>query len=55
MERRKHLVYTSADVRLGYWAQRVFPFAYNLAMRGLNRRVMRLLEKSRVSAVDPVS
>lgn len=55
MERRKHLVYTSADVRLGYWAQRVFPFAYNLAMRGLNRRVMRLIDRSRVASVDSVS
>lgn len=55
MERRKHLVYTSADVRLGYWAQRVFPFAYNLAMRSLNRRVMRLIDRSRVASVDSVS
>lgn len=47
IERRREMVFTSADVRLGYWAQRIFPFGYNIAMRALNRRVMHLIENSR--------
>lgn len=44
VRRGKYLVYTSPDVRLGYWAQRFFPPGYVIAMRLLNRRVQRLLD-----------
>lgn len=39
LRRRRYWVYTSADVRLGHWAQRWLPWAYVLAMRALNRRL----------------
>lgn len=36
VERDRYLIYTSPDIRIGHWAQRVFPPSYNLAMQGLN-------------------
>ena len=30
------MVFTSADIRVGYWVQRKFGPAYDLAMRKLN-------------------
>ncbi|MDI3260021.1 MAG: SDR family oxidoreductase [Sinobacteraceae bacterium] len=39
IERERYLVFTSFDVRLGYWAQRWFPPAYEYVMRRLNDRL----------------
>jgi NAD(P)-dependent dehydrogenase (short-subunit alcohol dehydrogenase family) len=39
IERDRYLVFTSFDVRLGFWAQRWFPPAYELVMRRLNDRL----------------
>jgi len=39
IERQRYLVFTSFDVRLGWWAQRWFPPAYEFVMRRLNDRL----------------
>lgn len=39
IERKRYLVFTSFDVRLGWWAQRWFPPAYEFVMRRLNDRL----------------
>jgi hypothetical protein len=36
------MVFTSSDVRVGYWFQRKLSFAYELAMRRLNTQLHRL-------------
>ncbi|WP_028476943.1 SDR family oxidoreductase [Nocardia sp. CNY236] len=36
VERDRYLIFTSPDIRVGWWTQRYFPPAYTLAMRGLN-------------------
>jgi NAD(P)-dependent dehydrogenase (short-subunit alcohol dehydrogenase family) len=46
VRRNRYLVFTSNDVRVGYWLQRTFSFAYERAMRRLNRRMQRLKEAS---------
>ncbi|MEV0338336.1 SDR family oxidoreductase [Nocardia sp. NPDC050713] len=45
VERNRYLIYTSQDIRIGHWAQRYFPPAYNLAMRGLNWAMQRYVDK----------
>ena len=39
--RRAYMVYTSHDIRIGHFFQRVFPWPYELAMRALNDRLYR--------------
>lgn len=46
--RNRFLVYTSADIRFGYWMSRKFALPYEIAMRVANDRFDRL---ARVSAV----
>ena len=46
VERNRYLIYTSHDIRLGHWAQRYFPPAYTLAMRGLNTAMQRYIDNS---------
>jgi len=38
IERNRYMVFTSADIRLGYWWQRKFALPYELTMRSLNDR-----------------
>ena len=45
VEKGKYLVFTSRDIRAGYFLQRYAPFAYNRVMRGLNAKFMRILAK----------
>ncbi|WP_341684545.1 SDR family oxidoreductase [Nocardia farcinica] len=45
VERNRYLVYTSHDIRVGHWAQRYFPPAYTLAMRGLNWAMQHYVDK----------
>jgi NAD(P)-dependent dehydrogenase (short-subunit alcohol dehydrogenase family) len=40
VEKDRYLVFTSADVRIGYWAQRIFAPAYELVMRKANDRLV---------------
>jgi NAD(P)-dependent dehydrogenase (short-subunit alcohol dehydrogenase family) len=46
VERGRYLVFTSRDIRIAFWLQRVLPPAYELAMRSLNRRLVRVAEKA---------
>ena len=42
IEKDRYMVFTSADVRVGYWFQRKFPLPYELAMRLLNDQLTRV-------------
>ncbi len=45
VEKGRYLVFTSPDIRAGWYAQRYAPWIYNAAMRRLNRRATALLTK----------
>ena len=49
VERGKYLVFTSSDIRAGWYAQRYAPWIYNTIMRQLNRRVTKILTKARAT------
>ncbi len=51
VEKGKYLVFTSRDVRLGHYVQRYAPWAYERAMRALNRRLTRVV--ARASTATP--
>jgi NAD(P)-dependent dehydrogenase (short-subunit alcohol dehydrogenase family) len=36
VERNRYMIYTSRDIQIGHWIQRVFPPPYELTMRALN-------------------
>ena len=42
----RYLVFTSNDIRFAFWLQRVFPPAYELAMRAMNRYFTRIAERN---------
>jgi NAD(P)-dependent dehydrogenase (short-subunit alcohol dehydrogenase family) len=42
VERNRYMVFTSADIRVGYWVQRKFSPPYEIAMRAMNRELDRL-------------
>jgi NAD(P)-dependent dehydrogenase (short-subunit alcohol dehydrogenase family) len=42
----RYLVFTSSDIRLGYWAQRLCPPLYELAMRKMNDVLVRTVDRS---------
>ena len=44
IEKGKYLVFTSRDVRVGWYAQRYLPYAYNRAMRIANKKIGKLLK-----------
>lgn len=46
VETGRELVFTSPDIRFGHWVQRVFPPAYELAMRAMNRWFTRVAERN---------
>jgi NAD(P)-dependent dehydrogenase (short-subunit alcohol dehydrogenase family) len=48
VERNRYLVVTSRDIRLGVLAQRYFPPGYELAMRTLNRQLVKVGERAAV-------
>jgi NAD(P)-dependent dehydrogenase (short-subunit alcohol dehydrogenase family) len=50
MARKQYLVFTSADVRVGYFCQTKLPFVYEQAMRLANRKLRRASEPMRVAA-----
>jgi NAD(P)-dependent dehydrogenase (short-subunit alcohol dehydrogenase family) len=45
IERDQYMVFTSNDIKLGYWLQRKFALPYELAMRALNNRVAAMFMK----------
>ena len=50
MARKQYLVFTSADVRVGYFFQTKFPFVYEQVMRLANRKLRRVSKPLRVAA-----
>ena len=52
IERNRFLVYTSFDIRFGYWWKRKFAFPYELLMRLANKQFLSL--KEAVTPVRPV-
>jgi len=46
IERNRYLVFTSADIRVGYWFQRKFSPPYTLAMRAANKQLVRVARAS---------
>jgi NAD(P)-dependent dehydrogenase (short-subunit alcohol dehydrogenase family) len=42
IHKRRYLVFTSLDIAIGYWAQRIFPLGYELVMRIANARMHRI-------------
>jgi len=49
IEKGRYLVFTSRDIRIGWYAQRYVPFAYNRVMRIANKRFSKLLKIVSVS------
>ncbi len=45
IEKNRYMVYTSADIRFGYWVQRKFAPPYELAMRLLNDQLTRVARR----------
>lgn len=43
----RYMVFTSADIRVGYWFQRKFSWPYELVMRLLNNHMQRLAGRSK--------
>ncbi len=43
IKHNRYLVFTSHDIRIGHWFQRVFPWGYETAMRRLNRQLQRMM------------
>lgn len=43
IKKNKYMVYTSMDIAIGHWFQRVFPFSYNLFMRIANAQFQRVI------------
>jgi len=49
VEKGKYLVFTSTDIRAGWYAQRYAPWIYNTIMRQLNRRFSAILKKAQAT------
>ncbi len=46
VERNRYWVYTSRDIQFAHWGQRYVPYAYTLAMRGLNNAMTNYATKN---------
>jgi NAD(P)-dependent dehydrogenase (short-subunit alcohol dehydrogenase family) len=49
VEKGRYLVFTSSDIRAGWYAQRYAPWIYNAIMRQLNRRFTSILRKAQAT------
>ena len=49
VEKGRYLVFTSADIRAGWYAQRYAPWIYNAIMRRLNRRFTTILTEAQTA------
>ena len=49
VEKGRYLVFTSPDIRAGWYAQRYVPWLYNAVMRRLNRRLTSILRKAQAT------
>jgi short-subunit dehydrogenase len=45
IERNRYLVFTSPDIRWGYWLQRKWALPYELGMRAMNAYFTRIAER----------
>lgn len=45
VEKDRYMVFTSADIRIGYWVQRKFAWPYEWTMRLLNRKLSALAQR----------
>jgi NAD(P)-dependent dehydrogenase (short-subunit alcohol dehydrogenase family) len=55
IERDRYLVYTSPDIRIGHWLQRVFPPAYERVMQLMNDRLVQVGERAALPRTDEPS
>jgi len=46
VEKNRYMVFTSADIRIGYWVQRKFAPPYELAMRFLNDQLHKVARRA---------
>lgn len=46
MRKRRYMIFTSTDIRVGYWCMRQFAWPYELAMRLLNRMFMGVVREA---------
>lgn len=46
IEKNRYMVFTSADIRIGYWVQRKFAPPYELAMRKLNDQLYKVASRA---------
>ena len=47
VEKGRSVVFTSNDIRFGWYGQRYFPFGYNLVMKIMNREATKLIDRLR--------
>jgi hypothetical protein len=45
IEKNRYMVFTSRDIQIGYWFQRKFAPAYELAMRVANAQLTKVAER----------
>ena len=45
IEKNRYMVFTSLDIRIGYWFQRKFAPPYEIAMRALNDRLAAIADR----------
>jgi NAD(P)-dependent dehydrogenase (short-subunit alcohol dehydrogenase family) len=55
IRKNRYLVLTSPDVKLGYWAQRLFAWGYEIVMRLMNDRLYAIARRQRPDAPGPAS
>ncbi|MGL4305414.1 MAG: SDR family oxidoreductase [Mycobacteriaceae bacterium] len=44
--KNRYLIFTSSDIRIGFWFQQKFAFPYNLSMKSLNNQLHSVMVKS---------
>ncbi len=47
VEKGRSVVFTSNDIRFGWYGQRYFPFGYNMVMKIMNREATKLIDRLR--------
>jgi NAD(P)-dependent dehydrogenase (short-subunit alcohol dehydrogenase family) len=52
IRRNRYLVFTSADIWFGYWAQKVFPWGYEIFMRLANAQFHKVVKQARLPAAE---
>lgn len=47
VEKGRSMIFTSNDIRFGWYGQRYFPFGYNMVMKIMNREATKLIDRLR--------